>query len=157
LLESSQLDARGREAAQIISGTSGLPLPLAWTVFRTRSFRPSDSSDHLLSLVNNILDYESVETHQLVMEHIPFSLSKETNKVVNLLAVLANQKDVRLEKDVLAHYDMHIGDPLRYLLRLLACRSQSPFHQFFSFSFPFLLKVPSGPVQPGLQRDQVHA
>jgi signal transduction histidine kinase len=105
-------------------------------VDRTRSFRPSDSSDHLLSLVNNILDYESVETHQLVMEHIPFSLSKETNKVVNLLAVLANQKDVRLEKDVLAHYDMHIGDPLRYLLRLLACGVKV--HSTNSFPFPFL-------------------
>lgn len=78
-----------------------------------RLTRAADSSDHLLSLVNDILDFESLEAGKLKLEHIPFSLSMETSKVVNLLAVLAQQKDIKLEKNLSIHHDLRKGDPLR--------------------------------------------
>jgi len=72
----------------------------------------SDSSDHLLSLVNDFLDFESMD--QLVLERIPFSLTNEALKVINVLALLANKKKIKLQHAVNVHYDVHIGDPLRY-------------------------------------------
>jgi len=72
----------------------------------------SDSLDHLLSLVNNFLDFESMD--QLVLEWIPFLLTNEALKVINVLALLANKKKIKLQHAVNVHYDVHIGDPLRY-------------------------------------------
>jgi hypothetical protein len=45
----------------------------------------TDCADHLLSLVNDILDFERIESNQLELEQIPFSIVCETRKVVNMV------------------------------------------------------------------------
>jgi signal transduction histidine kinase len=44
----------------------------------------TDCADHLLSLVNDILDFERIECNQLELEQIPFSIVTETRKVVDM-------------------------------------------------------------------------
>jgi signal transduction histidine kinase len=80
---------KGSHAVAIISGTpppghaaSGRPCQFTHmlTVLST-----TDCADHLLSLVNDILDFERIECNQLELEQIPFSIVTETRKVVDMV------------------------------------------------------------------------
>lgn len=63
--------------------------------------------------MNDLLDVESLEAGKVKLESIPFSLTKEIGKVVSLLSVLAQQKDIQFEKKLRIQHDMREGDPLR--------------------------------------------
>jgi signal transduction histidine kinase len=52
----------------------------------------TDCADHLLSLVNDILDFERIESNQLELDQIPFSIVCETRKVVNMVRFPAGMK-----------------------------------------------------------------
>jgi hypothetical protein len=44
-----------------------------------------ESSDHMLALVNDVLDFEQMDTNQLKIEHIPFHLDKEFTKLLKVV------------------------------------------------------------------------
>jgi signal transduction histidine kinase/DNA-binding response OmpR family regulator len=83
----------------------------------------SDCADHLLGLVNDILDFARIESHQLVLESIPLSVHEEVDKAVNLHAAMAKKKNVELVTNVDIAQLHRIGDPLRFrqiLINLLS-------------------------------------
>ena len=46
-------------------------------------------AEHLLSLVSDILDFERIESNQMQLESIPFSIVAEAQKAVHLLQITA--------------------------------------------------------------------
>jgi signal transduction histidine kinase len=48
-----------------------------------------DCAEHLLALVSDILDFERIESNQLQLETIPFSIVDEAQKAVSLLQITA--------------------------------------------------------------------
>ncbi len=72
------------------------------------------SSDALLGIINDVLDYSRIEAGKLNLETIPFDLNQVMHNVANLVAVRAQEKGLEL----LIHMDdavprQLIGDPLR--------------------------------------------
>jgi signal transduction histidine kinase/DNA-binding NarL/FixJ family response regulator len=74
----------------------------------------SDCADHLLSLVNDILDFERIESNQLELEQIPFSIVCETRKVVNMVRFPAEKKQLTLKTNISVTHAQRIGDPVRF-------------------------------------------
>jgi len=100
LLLHSQLDARQLEWAQAVQG----------------------SGNHLLSVINDILDYSKIESGQMELEDVDLDLPKLVHEVQTMFAHAAESKGVEL----VAHYAEHDtsltrmrGDPLR-LRQILA-------------------------------------
>jgi len=94
LLMHSPLDARQREWAQAVQG----------------------SGQHLLSVINDILDYSKIESGQLELEAVDLDLPALVQEVLTMFAHTAESKGVEL----VAHYAQHDptltsvrGDPLR--------------------------------------------
>ncbi len=94
LLLHSQLDPRQREWAQAVQG----------------------SGQHLLSVINDILDYSKIESGQLELEAVDLDLPELIHEVLTMFAHAAESKGVEL----VAHYAQHDaaltrvqGDPLR--------------------------------------------
>jgi two-component system sensor histidine kinase/response regulator len=58
------------------------------------------SSDWLLALVNDVLDYSKLEAGKVVLEHNPFRVRNELNAMLRSLALLAHQKGLELVCDV---------------------------------------------------------
>lgn len=77
--------------------------------------RISDSSTHLLSLINDVLDMSKIESGKMVLHNEPFSLGREINGLVTMLAPQAESKNLKLETRMppLRH-DAIIGDALRF-------------------------------------------
>jgi signal transduction histidine kinase len=87
---------KGSHAVAIISGTPSPPPVMPHQVVgrfvsshslwgHTADCLSTDCADHLLSLVNDILDFERIECNQLELEQIPFSIVNETRKVVDMV------------------------------------------------------------------------
>jgi signal transduction histidine kinase len=53
-------------------------------------------AEHLLSLVSDILDFERIESNQLQLESIPFSIVEEARKAVHLLQITAGTTSLLL-------------------------------------------------------------
>jgi signal transduction histidine kinase/CheY-like chemotaxis protein/HPt (histidine-containing phosphotransfer) domain-containing protein len=94
LLLHSQLEASQREWAQAVQG----------------------SGQHLLSVINDILDYSKIESGQLELESVDLNLPELVHEVLTMFAHAAESKGVEL----VAHYAQHDpalarvqGDPLR--------------------------------------------
>jgi len=72
------------------------------------------SANHLLSIINDVLDFSRLESGKLVLESIPFPLRATLDETLVLLAPSAHEKGLEitvcLEKNV---PDNVIGDPLR--------------------------------------------
>jgi signal transduction histidine kinase len=45
----------------------------------------TESSRHMLALINDVLDFERLDTNQLKIENIPFDLHQEFTKLVRVL------------------------------------------------------------------------
>ena len=72
------------------------------------------SSQHLLSLINDILDYSKIEAGKLSIESIEFDLDKVLDNVANLIGEKATAKGLELVFDVDTSVPRQlIGDPLR--------------------------------------------
>ena len=72
------------------------------------------SSDALLGLINDVLDYSRIEAGKLSLESIPFDLNQVMHNVANLVALKAQEKGLEL----LLRIDNAVprrllGDPLR--------------------------------------------
>ena len=73
------------------------------------------SGKHLLSVVDDILDYSKIEAGGLAIEHTEFNLETMLNNVTSLVADKASAKGLELIYDIdpnLPH-NLLIGDPLR--------------------------------------------
>lgn len=72
------------------------------------------SAEQLLSIINNVLDISKIEAGKLELEHIPFNLREVLDRVGDLLAAKAEEKNL----DLILHYPVDlphqvIGDPGR--------------------------------------------
>jgi signal transduction histidine kinase/AmiR/NasT family two-component response regulator len=74
----------------------------------------SDCADHLLGLVNDILDFARIESNQLELESIPLSVCEEVDKAVSLHTVMAKKKHVALISEIDIAQPLRLGDPLRF-------------------------------------------
>ncbi|WP_456413631.1 PAS domain S-box protein [Thiolapillus sp.] len=73
-----------------------------------------ESAHTMLSLINEILDFSKIEAGKLVLESIPFDLSKELTMITSLTRQLIHTKEVELELIHAANGPITVlGDPLR--------------------------------------------
>ncbi|MGL6195914.1 MAG: response regulator [Thermoguttaceae bacterium] len=72
------------------------------------------ATKNLLGIIDDILDFSKIEAGRIILEEIPFSLSKLLQEVVDVASVKANEKglNIRVQYSGLVLDDM-IGDPLR--------------------------------------------
>jgi PAS domain S-box-containing protein len=68
------------------------------------------SSEHLLSVINNVLDISKIEADRLVLDHGDFSLGRMLDRVMSVVAASARDKSLALVLDVKP--SLH-GTPLR--------------------------------------------
>src|SRR5438445_6963368 len=72
------------------------------------------SSEALLMILNDILDYSKIEADHLELEAIPFDVSKVVHATASLLAVRAREKHLELLADVTPEVPRAMrGDPTR--------------------------------------------
>ena len=72
------------------------------------------SSQHLLGIINDILDYSKIEAGKLDIEHIDFELDKVLENVASLVGDKAASKGLELVFSVDPKVPLHLmGDPLR--------------------------------------------
>src|SRR2546430_4985443 len=72
------------------------------------------SSEALLMILNDILDYSKIEAEHLELESIPFDVSKVTHATASLLAVRAREKHLELLAEVSPEVPRAVrGDPTR--------------------------------------------
>jgi CheY-like chemotaxis protein len=72
------------------------------------------SSQHLLGIINDILDYSKIEAGKLEIEHIEFTLDQVLQNVANLIAEKASAKGLELLFDIDSELPQRlVGDPLR--------------------------------------------
>ncbi|MGC6491729.1 MAG: ATP-binding protein [Myxococcota bacterium] len=81
------------------------------------------SSDDLLTILNDILDFSRIESGRLALESIPFSIETEVRSVVSIVQNQATAKGLRLSTDVENVPSWVQSDPTRLrqiLLNLLS-------------------------------------
>ena len=72
------------------------------------------SSEALLMILNDILDYSKIEAEHLELESIPFDVSKVVHATASLLAVRAREKHLELLAEVAPEVPRTVrGDPTR--------------------------------------------
>lgn len=72
------------------------------------------SSEHLLNVINDILDYSKLEAGQLRIEKSPFNPVDVLTEVVNSMRIKANEKRIDLELNVKEQLLLIVhGDPFR--------------------------------------------
>ncbi|MFN2571544.1 MAG: response regulator [Gemmatimonadales bacterium] len=72
------------------------------------------SSEALLMILNDILDYSKIEAEHLELESIPFEVSKVVHATASLLAVRAREKHLELLAEVAPEVPRTVrGDPTR--------------------------------------------
>ncbi|TCV99215.1 two-component sensor histidine kinase BarA [Biostraticola tofi] len=72
------------------------------------------SGNHLLSIINDVLDFSKLEAGKLLLETIPFALRANLDEVVVLLAHTAHEKGLEVTLNVQHEVPEYvIGDPLR--------------------------------------------
>ncbi|TXC82144.1 ATP-binding protein [Luteibaculum oceani] len=74
----------------------------------------SFSADHLLSLVNMILDYSKIDAGKMELDHVDFDLKSNVEQVVGIFQPTANEKGIKLElNDNLSDEFWVSGDHIR--------------------------------------------
>jgi hypothetical protein len=82
-----------------------------------------DSSRHLLTLINDVLDISKIEAGELEVVHERFDLTASVNKVVNIVKPLADKKGLMIKVEMSGALDDMTGDGRRteqILLNLLS-------------------------------------
>ena len=72
------------------------------------------ASENLLGIISDILDFSKIEAQMVKLEHIPFNLEHIFSRLISVLSVKIEQKNIELIFNIAP--DMHrtfIGDPLR--------------------------------------------
>ena len=84
-----------------------------------RLSKVSDAAEHLLGVINDILDLSKIEAGKLELEQIDFSLNALLSRTLAQLDELARAKGLRLTVDLDAVPDALRGDPTRLSQALL--------------------------------------
>lgn len=71
-----------------------------------------ESSGFLLSLVNDVLDMNKLESGEITLEHNPFKLDKVINNAIDITRVRANERDITITSDIKIEYNDLVGSPL---------------------------------------------
>ena len=71
-----------------------------------------ESSGFLLSLVNDVLDMNKLESGEITLEHNPFKLDKIINNAIDITKVRANERNIAITSDIRIEYNDLIGSPL---------------------------------------------
>jgi len=72
------------------------------------------SADHLLTVINDILDYSKIEAGQMELESVKFSLRETIESSIDLLALRAQKNGIELISQISADVpDIVVGDPSR--------------------------------------------
>ena len=72
------------------------------------------SADHLLTIINEILDYSKMEARKTVLDSVAFHLPSVVNNVLKSLALLAHQKGLELTVHIAPDVPADLtGDPAR--------------------------------------------
>ncbi len=73
-----------------------------------------DSGDAMLALLNDILDFEKIESGKMELEHVDFDLYRLINGVVTLMSGHAAERNIYLKSDVGEDVPRYVrGDPTR--------------------------------------------
>jgi len=98
------------------------------------------SADHLLALVNDVLDYERLEAGEVRLDAIEFSLRDLARSAVEMFAAQAEAKPLLLDLELMEGLpDGWIGDPTR--LRQVLCNLLSNAIKFTSAHGRVVLRV----------------
>ncbi len=104
-----------RTPMNAIIGLSGLALKNEMPA-RIRDYlsKIQQSGEHLLRIINDILDYSKIESGKLEIESVPFELETVIDNVINLVSEKAESKNLELLCSIDSAVPRHlIGDPLR--------------------------------------------
>ena len=72
------------------------------------------SSENLLALINDVLDFSKMDAGKMRLENLSFSLSDCVNDVVKMLIIKANEKNLYLNYDIDSEVPLYLkGDPYR--------------------------------------------
>ena len=73
------------------------------------------SSNHLLQLINNVLDLSRIESGQIVLEHVPFNLRQVGEESLSVVESQAKEAGLQTQADHIDGTDVWlIGSPLHY-------------------------------------------
>ena len=73
-----------------------------------------NSSQHLLAIINDILDLSKIEAGKIFIEQIDFKIQKTLNNLVDLISVKVKDKGLTLTFDIDKNLPIYLnGDPLR--------------------------------------------
>lgn len=86
----------------------------------------SNSSDHLLQVVNDILDYSKLENGKMSIEHIGFNARKTLQLIIDSYKTQAEEKGVTIKTKISEQLpEVIIGDPVRFKQILINLISNS--------------------------------
>ena len=106
------------------------------------------SADHLLALVNDVLDYERLEAGEVRLDAIEFSLRDLTGSAIGMFAAQAEGKQLSLNLDLMEGLpDTWVGDPTR--LRQVLCNLLSNSIKFTPEHGRVVLSVASAATMDG--------
>ena len=83
------------------------------------------ASQHLLSIINDVLDLSKIEAERVELENAPFHLSAILDGVRSIIAESAREKGLEVEVDGSAAPQWLRGDPTRLRQALLNCASNA--------------------------------
>ena len=73
-----------------------------------------NSSSHLLSIINDLLDLAKIEAGKLQLQNVPFDLHKLFSDTYDILSITAGKKKLNLEFSIASDIPVKLlGDPLR--------------------------------------------
>jgi two-component system, sensor histidine kinase len=73
------------------------------------------SGNHLLNIVNDILDYEKLDAKKMNFELVPFNIEASIKNVANAFAILAKEKNIQLSFQIDKNIPLAVlGDPMRF-------------------------------------------
>lgn len=79
-----------------------------------------NSAEHLLVIINDILDISKIEAGKLNLEHIGFNMNALVKSALQVIQHKAEEKGLVLEASIDAHiHDVLLGDPYRFKQVLL--------------------------------------
>jgi len=115
-----------RTPMNAIMGMTGMALRQATDPkLRNQLAKVQQASQHLLAIINDILDISKIEAERMVLEQTHFMLGEVLDKVVSLMTDKVNDKHLELRLNVQPEVDRQpfVGDPHRLaqiLLNLVA-------------------------------------